>query len=201
MACSDPTEAQPVECTAAPHARLSGRSDAGELRFLSEDLGRRRTARRIALDDMLTAIRLDFRVLWAGLTRSVDAADAPRLFSYAEEVLKTLEEYSSYAQRAYLKEAEALAADDAFQLQRLLTHFLSADDPRPLTHRVAEPGTWATEREVWVTFLNEHLAEMFPSGGQRSRLAWRPSPLMSVSASSIPCSSTSAAAVPRVHRS
>lgn len=57
MACSDPTEAQPVECTAAPHARLSGCSDA---------------------------------------------ADAPRLLSYAEEVLKTLEEYSSYAQRAYL---------------------------------------------------------------------------------------------------
>ncbi|MEH0059847.1 hypothetical protein [Auritidibacter ignavus] len=51
---------------------------------------------------MLTAIRLGFRVLWAGLIRSVDAADAPRLLSYAEEVLKTLEEYSSYAQRAYL---------------------------------------------------------------------------------------------------
>lgn len=206
---------------------------------------------------MLTAIRLDLRVLWAGLIRSVDATEAPRLLSYAEEVLKTVEEYSSYAQRAYLKEAEALAADDAFQLRRLLTHFLSADDPHPLTDRVAEltgftpqaqfvvwamradaesdllhrcgqslrrqrlrhhwsaveettvviietgqppdkpsltdesvleigtvaglsevpaaaararelvvfaePGSWATEREVWVPFVHEHLAAMFPN--------------------------------------
>lgn len=236
--------------------RLSGRGSASELRALSEDLGRRRTAQAIELDEMIAAIRLDFRVLWAGLIRSVSDEDAAQLLAHAEDVLETVEEYSSYAQRAYLKEAEALAADTAIQTRRLLTHFLSADDPRPLTDRVAEltgftpqayfmvwamradaesdllhrcgqslrrqrlrhhwsaveettvvivetgqppdkpsltdesvleigavsglaevpaaaararelvvfaePGTWATEHEVWVPFLSKHLAAMFP---------------------------------------
>lgn len=237
--------------------RLSGRGSAGELRSLSEDLGRRRPAQGISLDEMVAAIRLDFRVLWAGLIRSVTDEDAAQLLAHAEDVLETVEEYSSYAQRAYLKEAEALAADSAIQTRRMLTHFLSADDPSSLTERVAEltgfalqtqfmvwamqadaesdllhrcsqslrrqrlrhhwsaveettvviietgqppdkpslidesaleigtvtglaevpaaaarardlvvfaePGTWATEREVWVPFLHEHLVAMFPS--------------------------------------
>nr|BFF05268.1 helix-turn-helix domain-containing protein [Brevibacterium otitidis] len=236
--------------------RLAGHASAAKLRALSEDLGSRRTAQGIELDEMIAAIRLDFRVLWSGLIRSVAQEDAAQLLAHAEDVLETVEEYSSYAQRAYLKEAEALAADTAVQTRRMLTHFLSADDPLPLTDRVAkltgfspqahftvwamradaesdllhrcgqslrrqrlrhhwsaveettvviveaeqppdrpdltdesvleigavaglsdvpaaatrarelvgfaEPGSWATERDVWVPFLHKHLAAGFP---------------------------------------
>lgn len=117
--------------------RLAGRTSAAELRGLSAELGRRRPAQGIELDEMLTAIRLDFRVLWAGLIRSVDDADAPRLLTLTEDVLATVEEYSSYAQRAYLKAEEELAADQALQVRRLLTHFLTCDDPVALAGQVA----------------------------------------------------------------
>lgn len=96
-------------------------------------LGARRARQGVDRDSLLEAVRLDYRVLWAGLTRLAGDARAPLLVAHADEVLTTVERYIGDIQVAFLDEHDALVRSSRADEQRALAALLAAapsDVPR-----------------------------------------------------------------------
>lgn len=104
---------------------------------LPQRLGVRRARQGVDRDRLLEAVRLDYRVLWAGLTRVVDPEDANLLVEHAEVVLSTVEDYIGEVQVAFLNERDVLALDSRANETRAFARLLAADDPEEVAAEVA----------------------------------------------------------------
>ncbi len=118
-------------------SELRGEPTPQALRDLPQRLGVRRARQGVDRDRLLEAVRLDYRVLWAGLTRVVDPADSHLLVEHAEVVLSTVEEYIREVQVAFLNERDVLARDSRATETRALARLLSAEDPAAAAEDVA----------------------------------------------------------------
>lgn len=118
-------------------AELRGERVSDELASLPQRLGVRRARQGIDRDRLLEAVRLDYRVLWAGLMRIVDPSDSVLLVAHAEVVLSTVEEYINKVQVAFLNEREALVRDTRATETRALAKLLAADDPTLVADEIA----------------------------------------------------------------
>ncbi|MFE1100567.1 helix-turn-helix domain-containing protein [Nocardiopsis alba] len=111
--------------------RIAGLPVPERLRDLSTRLGVRRARQGVAREDLLEAVRLDFRVLWAGLVRAGGADSAPTLVLHVEEVLETVEQYISDVQAAFLEERASLEHDSRAAATRAFARLLSAGERAP----------------------------------------------------------------------
>ncbi|MFD1201254.1 helix-turn-helix domain-containing protein [Leucobacter albus] len=116
---------------------LRGEPLPSHLADLPQRLGVRRARQGVDRDRLLEAVRLDYRVLWAGLTRVVSAADASLLVEHAEVVLSTVEDYIGEVQVAFLNELESLALDTRAAETRAFALLLAAEDPADVAAEVA----------------------------------------------------------------
>jgi hypothetical protein len=66
--------------------RLAGQALPDRMCSIAPSIGRDRARRGVPLDDLLTAVRLDFRVLWSALRDRAAAADEALLVAHAEDV-------------------------------------------------------------------------------------------------------------------
>ena len=119
-------------------AELSGDPIPPGLADLPQRLGVRRARQGVDRDRLLEAVRLDYRVLWAGLTRVVAPEDAGLLVEHAEVVLSTVEDYIREVQVAFLNERDALARDTRATETRAFARLLSAARPEEVADEIAQ---------------------------------------------------------------
>lgn len=111
--------------------RVAGLPVPGRLRAIGPSIGRDRARRGMPLNDLLTAVRLDFRVLWAALRERVDPADEALLVARVEDVWNAVEEYSTQIQVSYQAEAALLARERLGERTMLVAALLDSEDPDP----------------------------------------------------------------------
>ena len=111
--------------------RVAGLPVPPRLRAVGSSIGRDRARRGVPLNDLLTAVRLDFRVLWAALRERADPADEALLVARVEDVWAVVEEYSTQIQVSYQAEAAVLARERHGERTMLVAALLASEDPDP----------------------------------------------------------------------
>jgi hypothetical protein len=111
--------------------RVAGQPVPERLLDIGPSIGRDRARRGVPLNDLLTAVRLDFRVLWAGLRERADPADEPLLVSRVEDVWAAVEDYTTQIQVSYQAEAALLARERQGERTMLVASLLAGHDPDP----------------------------------------------------------------------
>jgi hypothetical protein len=111
--------------------RVAGQPVPERLLDIGPSIGRDRARRGVPLNDLLTAVRLDFRVLWAGLRERADPADEPLLVSRVEDVWAAVEDYTTQIQVSYQAEAALLARERQGERTMLVASLLAGQAPDP----------------------------------------------------------------------
>jgi hypothetical protein len=111
--------------------RVAGLPVPERLRGTGPFIGRDRARRGVPLNDLLTAVRLDFRVLWAALRERADPADEELLVARVEDVWNVVEEYTTQIQVSYQAEAALLARERLGERTMLVAALLGTEDPDP----------------------------------------------------------------------
>ncbi|MBK0421822.1 helix-turn-helix domain-containing protein [Leucobacter sp. CSA2] len=105
--------------------RAGGLHDTLEV---ASDVGVSRARAGIPVTSLMSAIRLDFVILWAGLTRVATHEDSELLVRHTGIVLNTVDEYAGQTQRAYVAETQRMR-DEAASVRRGLIAALFQDPP------------------------------------------------------------------------
>lgn len=92
-------------------------------------IGRDRARRGVPLDHLLTAVRLDFRVLWHALRDRCDPEDMGLLVARAEQVWAVVEDYTTTIQVSYLEESALMARERRRERSVLVGSLLAAAQP------------------------------------------------------------------------
>jgi len=111
--------------------RIAGHAVPAKLTGVGRSIGRDRARRGVPLNDLLTAVRIDFTVLWAALREHAGPADEALLVSRVEIVWKAVEEYTTQIQMSYQEEAALLARERLGERTSLVAALLSTEDPDP----------------------------------------------------------------------
>ncbi|MFC5141195.1 PucR family transcriptional regulator [Actinomycetospora rhizophila] len=111
--------------------RLAGRPVPDRLGEVGPAIGRDRARRGVPLDDLLTAVRQDFRVLWEAFRARAAPGDAALLVEHVQTVWSVVEEYSTQIRVAYEEEQAILARERQGERTALVAALLAVDDPAP----------------------------------------------------------------------
>lgn len=133
------------------------------LEGIGPSIGRDRARREVPLDDLLTAVRLDFRVLWNALREASGRDDAVLLVERAEDVWGVVEEYTTTIQASYLEEAALMSRERVRERAALVAALLSRLEPDP---RDVSRVALALDVDVDATFV---VAAVLPDADQQLR--------------------------------
>lgn len=97
--------------------------------LVSSDVGVSRARAGIPITSLMTAIRLDFTVLWQALTSIADADDAELIVRHTGIVLHTVDEYAGQTQRAYLAELQRMREEESSVRQGLIARMFQSPHP------------------------------------------------------------------------
>jgi PucR-like helix-turn-helix protein len=111
--------------------RIAGLGVPDWLLDTGASIGRERARLGVPLNDLLTAVRLDFTVLWAALRERAGSADEALLVAHVEDVWNAVERYTAQVQVSYQSEAAVLARDRLGERTMLVAALLSDQDPAP----------------------------------------------------------------------
>lgn len=110
-------------------------ADPEELRDIklgiATDVGVSRARADIPVDALMTAIRLDFSVLWEALTALSTPDDAPLLVARANSVWHVVDAYASQTQGAYMAERQRMATEASSVRQGLVASLFGETSPPP----------------------------------------------------------------------
>lgn len=117
-------------------------ADPDELRDIklgiATDVGVSRARADIPVDALMTAIRLDFSVLWDALMARATADDAPLLVSRANSVWHVVDAYAAQTQGAYMAERQRMATEASSVRQGAVASLFGETPPSaPLLERAA----------------------------------------------------------------
>lgn len=105
---------------------------------IATDVGVSRARADIPVDALMTAIRLDFSVLWDALTSLSAPGDAPLLVARANSVWHVVDSYASQTQGAYMAERQRMATEASSVRQGLVASLFGETAPAPaLVERAA----------------------------------------------------------------
>ena len=113
------------------------------LRFThAVDVGVSRARANIPIESLMTAIRLDFSILWEELTQLADPSDAALLVRHTESVWQVVDSYASQTQTAYVAERQRMLNEASSIRQGYVAAIFGQDPPGPemLTRIAAEIG-------------------------------------------------------------
>lgn len=108
---------------------LGGLPVPQRLRGIGPSIGRDRARRGVPLDPLMTAVRLDFRVLWAALRDRSGPEDMPLLVDRAEDVWSVVEDYTTTIQVSYLEESALMARERLRERSALVATLLADAQP------------------------------------------------------------------------
>ena len=97
-------------------------ADDDELSATAVGLGARRARAGLPLDALMTAVRLDFSVLWGELTRIADHDDAPVLVTHAAELWSAVDAYAEQVRDSYLAEQQRSATEESARRREVVAH-------------------------------------------------------------------------------
>ena len=101
---------------------------------VASDVGVSRARAGIPITSLMTAIRLDFTVLWEALTRVASTDDAELVVRHTGIVLRTVDEYAGQTQRAYVTEQQRMRDEASSVRQGLIAGLFQ--DPQPTDERL-----------------------------------------------------------------
>lgn len=101
---------------------------------VASDVGISRARAGIPITSLMTAIRLDFTVLWEALTRVASTEDAELVVRHTGNVLRTVDEYAGQTQRAYVTEQQRMRDEASSVRQGLIAGVFQ--DPQPTDERL-----------------------------------------------------------------
>lgn len=118
--------------------RIGSLPVSDRVRSAGPEIGRDRARREVPLEDLATAVRLDFRVLWNALRDRAGPDDVGLLVARVEDVWAVVEDYTSTIQVAYLEEAARMARERRRERSTLVARLLASTHPEPgEVHRAA----------------------------------------------------------------
>jgi hypothetical protein len=110
--------------------QIRGNGDfKAEVIWTARRFGRARARIGIPLNDLLTAVRLDFQVLWAAFRFYAGPEDRELLVAGVEKIWAAVERYSTEVQSGYLEEASRMADKRHSERARLMTAILNSEVP------------------------------------------------------------------------
>ncbi|WP_155853965.1 helix-turn-helix domain-containing protein [Arthrobacter sp. H5] len=102
------------------------------LRF-GEDLGARRARQGVPAEALISAVRLDFPVIWATLLQLSGPGDASLLTTRVEDVWKVVDDYAAAAHSSYLAERISMAREEAGVRQDFIAALFGPEGQLPET--------------------------------------------------------------------
>ncbi|WP_112469946.1 PucR family transcriptional regulator [Streptomyces triticisoli] len=106
---------------------IGGLPVSEELRGVPGRLGRRRADQGVPLEQLLRAVRMDFRVLWTAMMERTEPADLPGLTCGAVRVWEAVEFHTVQVHAAYLDQIAVLAREQERERTALMGRLLSSD--------------------------------------------------------------------------
>lgn len=91
-------------------------------------VGVTRARARIPMSSLMTAIRIDFQVLWNSILDVSEAADAQLLIQYTTWVWRTVDTYVRQTQDAYIAEEKRMADEAGSVRRKLLAELLRNEE-------------------------------------------------------------------------
>ncbi|MEB4614950.1 PucR family transcriptional regulator [Leucobacter sp. M11] len=131
-----------AELARAAHGSFLGliermRAGSGrELETVAFNVGTSRARAGVSRAALMTAIRIDYAVLWNALVAVASANDAQLLLRHADFVWRTVDDYARQAHNGYIAERELLSDTRQLAQRALVSELVDAEEPRP--DRVAE---------------------------------------------------------------
>ena len=89
-------------------------------------LGARRARQGVAAEALMSAVRLDFPIIWSTLLRLSTPDDASLMASRAEDVWRVVDDYASAIHSSYLSTRVAMAQQEAGVRQEFISALFSA---------------------------------------------------------------------------
>lgn len=89
-------------------------------------LGARRARQGVAAEALMSAVRLDFPIIWSTLLRLSTPEDASLMASRAEDVWRVVDDYASSIHSSYLSARVAMAQQEAGVRQEFISALFSA---------------------------------------------------------------------------
>lgn len=141
------------------------------------DIGVSRARAAVPVESLMTAIRLDFSVLWAGLRSLVEPTDSELLVRHTEHVWQIVDSFAGQAQSTYMAEQQRML-DEASSVrqgyiaaifgqttpttERLaqIAAALGVEQDEPMNVAVAS-GEEASGLRIAVAFASQHDREIF----------------------------------------
>lgn len=112
-------------------------SGSEPLEETARDLVSRRHNQGVHLDPLLTAVRLDFTVLWELLRSICDPDDVDLVVDLAEPLWRAVEDYANGVYRAYLEQTERQVREESVLRQEYLVQALHRDASVETIHQVS----------------------------------------------------------------
>ncbi|WP_051442162.1 helix-turn-helix domain-containing protein [Arthrobacter sp. H14] len=95
------------------------------------DVGVSRARANIPIESLMTAIRLDFSILWTELTALAAESDAALLVRHTENVWHVVDSYASQTQAAYVAERQRMLNEAASIRQGYVAAIFGQESPGP----------------------------------------------------------------------
>lgn len=98
-------------------------------RGFSASLGSKRARAGIPAEALISAVRLDFTLLWAELLEIATPADAPMLTSKVEQVWRIVDEFATRTHTSYLHERVRMAQEESSLQHEFIARLFSVITP------------------------------------------------------------------------
>ncbi|QFU89857.1 CdaR family transcriptional regulator [Amycolatopsis sp. YIM 10] len=118
--------------------RISRAPIPARLTGIGTEIGQDRAHRGVPLNDLLTAVRLNFRIVWDALREQAGPEDGPLLVARVDRVWAAVEEHALHVQLAYQDEGALIARERQGERSMLVAALLGqVDGPG---HVLGDPG-------------------------------------------------------------
>jgi hypothetical protein len=151
--------------------RNGGSRPGGELDGeFSAALGAKRARSGIPAEALISAVRLDFTILWAELLAIADPADAAMLTSRVDQVWRVVDEFAARTNASYFNERVRMAQEESSIQNEFIARLFNVANPSAETAaQVAEAlGVSATSRFGVVTASGSAAARLRAAKGNAS---------------------------------
>lgn len=106
-----------------------------QVQAIADRIGVRRARADVQLDDLLSAVRLDFSIIWDELIRIAEERDAMLLVTRANSLWLAVDEYADRVRESYLRERELMRREASAARHELLERIFH---PTPLGEDLSE---------------------------------------------------------------
>lgn len=105
---------------------MSGSQHYPRMLRLGAELGTRRARQGLSADALMSAVRLDFPVIWSALLKQAEPADEPHLARRVEEVWRVVDDYAETTRSSYVDTRIRMAQEEAGVRQEFITALFGA---------------------------------------------------------------------------